>query len=119
MAETSTSLDTKAKAIGRLVAGFTTSGIFKRLGHKNDKQGQMLTALASRAIRKLPHKIEKAIIELGMDANPIGIQETIQEIMVDAVKRSGLGKHEARRIMASNMERIGGIAFSFDGSFEQ
>ncbi|KAL8357293.1 hypothetical protein RB598_002233 [Gaeumannomyces tritici] len=118
MAETSTSLDTKAKAIGRLVAGFTTSGIFKRLGHKNDKQGQMLTALASRAIRKLPHKIEKAIIELGMDANPISIQETIQEIMVDAVKRSGLRKHEARRIMASNMERIGGIAFSFDGSFE-
>ncbi|KAL8357292.1 hypothetical protein RB598_002232 [Gaeumannomyces tritici] len=74
-------------------------------------QNLMLVSLASPAIRKMHRKVTAAIIALGKEANPVEMQETIQEIMVRQMIKGGLPKKLARRIMASNMERIGNIAF--------
>ncbi|EJT77215.1 hypothetical protein GGTG_07127 [Gaeumannomyces tritici R3-111a-1] len=62
----------------------------------------MLMALASPAIRNLPNNTKKALIKSG----------TIQEMMVEAMVEGGHRRCLAKRIMASKMERIGGIAFS-------
>ncbi|KLU86311.1 hypothetical protein MAPG_05326 [Magnaporthiopsis poae ATCC 64411] len=112
MANNKPSFKKTAKGLGHLVAGFTITGIFKNLGHKEKKQEVMVSALASRAIRKLHREVRRALVRHGADANPVVVQEVFQQKMMAAMINGGLPKKLARKIVFSNMERLGGIAFS-------